>query len=192
MLDARRSTGTYSSTASTSAVRPALEMAVPAFIAHSAYTGSPPNRLLLAVSHQRTSARVRRDPKRPRVAEQRYFSLSLDGGNDEEGGANGRTWDEPTLEETFDAIDDVIMGRKPGEGESRYMAVPRFVERKCTLLVCILLKRKTCDFLTTSTFTYASTVHDAESYTIDMVSYLYCRPPAHHGCLVPVDVDTLL
>ena len=51
----------------------------------------------------------------------RVYALSLRddgvGAAEEDDAGVGVGWVEPTLEETFDAIDDVILDRLPGEGE---------------------------------------------------------------------------
>lgn len=48
-----------------------------------------------------------------------YLGASIDDGDDSSRDeASTRRFEEASLEETFDAIDDVVMDRQPGEGES--------------------------------------------------------------------------
>lgn len=95
-------------------------MSIPAFLLHTTTPYSLPNHFSLARSpprHRSTAPLARRRPRATTVVV--YLAASIDDGDDSSRDeASTRKSEEASLEETFDAIDDVVMDRQPGEGES--------------------------------------------------------------------------
>lgn len=111
--------------AASSACLSAETMIVPAFLAHTTVP-KVPCRVVPTFWRQHTNDAIARHGVNANSlpARRRVCSLSLrdDGvGEAEKDDAGvGVGWVEPTLEETFDAIDDVMMDRLPGEGEQAF------------------------------------------------------------------------
>lgn len=102
---------------------PADKMTVPAFLAHTTLPKAS-SRVAPAFWHHGAPSAVaghihtRNLPtSRRRVWALRLSDNFVDAGAEENAAVVGVRWEEPTLEETFDAIDDVMMDRLPGEGK---------------------------------------------------------------------------
>lgn len=93
-------------------------MSVPAFLVQAFQPSALPTRFVLGALHQQalSDAGIRRSNRPLAAPRRRYLRVSLEDG-DAASAAGGKSWEEPTLEEEYDAIDDVIMGRQPGQGK---------------------------------------------------------------------------
>lgn len=106
-----------------SACLSADKMTVPAFLAHTTLP-KVPSRVAPAFWHHRVPSATAGHTyttslptSRRRVWALRLGDDVVDAAAEEDAAVVGVRWEEPTLEETFDAIDDVMMDRLPGEGK---------------------------------------------------------------------------
>lgn len=101
---------------------PADKMTVPAFLAHATLPKFP-SRVAPALWHHRAPSTTAGHqhaislPTSPSVWALKLSDDVVDAAAEEAAAVVGVRWEEPTLEETFDAIDDVMMDRLPGEGK---------------------------------------------------------------------------
>lgn len=96
------------------------KMIVPAFLAHTTLP-KVPSCVARAIWHNHASGATGGHINTCSLPARRVWALRLRDdvadAAEEDAAVAGVRWEEPTLEETFDAIDDVMMDRLPGEGE---------------------------------------------------------------------------